>query len=133
MACTGKCKSEENLIKINEDVDGDVWASDDENVNDYADRQRAQVNQGYLDGITNAQELGLQNGFDEGYPKGAELGIRVGRVLATLYGTDKFEEAKKELNISKVLDRQHYNDQLDLEEADHPLVVFWEKQAGITQ
>lgn len=136
MPCTGECKSKAKPGETADmaDLDGDeVWASDEEGVSVYADRQRAQVSQGYLDGITSAQELGLQYGFDKGYPEGANLGIRVGRILATLYGTDQFETAKRELNIIKVLDRKYYDDLLDVKESDHPLVVHWEKEAKLTQ
>lgn len=136
MPCTGNCKSKPRPQKAetsNLDGDDDVWASDDESVSAYADRRRAQINQGYLDGVTSAQELGLQEGFDEGYPEGAKLGIRVGRILARLYGSEFFEQAKRELNITKVLDRKYYNEQLDANEPDHQLVEYWEQKVKFKQ
>lgn len=136
MPCTGNCKSKPRPEKAeisSLDGDDDVWASDDESVSAYADRRRAQINQGYLDGVTSAQELGLQEGFDEGYPEGAKLGIRVGRILAGLYGSEFFEQAKRELNITKVLDRKYYNEKLDANEPDHQLVEYWEQKVKFKQ
>lgn len=131
MPCTGACNHGTVHINKHTGEEGDdVWASDDENVSAYADRQRAQVNQGYLDGIANAQELGLQKGFDDGYPEGASLGIRVGSILARLHGTSLFEQARRELSIAKVLDRQYYDDKLDIAGSNHPLVAQWEQKAA---
>lgn len=131
MPCTGQCTSKSEVLSTFPKTDftdnDDVWASDDENVSEHADRQRAQVNQGYLDGLTAAQELGLQSGFDSGYPEGAALGIRVGKILARLHGTDRFQQAKRELNITKVLDTQYYDKDLDVKE-QHALVLSWEAQ-----
>lgn len=134
MPCTGSCKSKPRPLKADipsVDGDDDVWASDDESVSAVADRRRAQLNQGYLDGLTSAQEVGLQNGFDEGYPEGAKLAIRVGRILARLHGSEDFEQAKRELNIAKVLDRKYYNEQLDANKPDHKLVAYWEHKANV--
>lgn len=136
MPCTGQCTSKTKTSKKPENSDfndnDDIWASDDEKVSAYADRQRAQVNQGYLDGLTAAQELGLQNGFDSGYPEGATLGIRVGKVLAKLHGTALFDQAKRELNITKVLDSKYYDSHLDVKAPDHQLVETWEQKAELT-
>lgn len=134
MPCTGNCKSKPRLQKAEKpsiESDDDVWASDDESVSAFADRRRAQLNQGYLDGLTSAQEARLQKGFDEGYPEGAKLAIRVGRILAGLHGSEYFEQAKRELNIAKVLDRKYYNEQLDANEPDHALVAYWEHKAEV--
>lgn len=109
------------------EITGDVWASDDENVSEYADVQRAHINQGYLDGLTHTQELELQKGFDTAYPEGAALGIRVGRILARLHGSLEFAQAKAELNITKVLDTKHYDLELQMEGA-HPVVLKWERR-----
>ncbi|SGZ55468.1 CIC11C00000001893 [Sungouiella intermedia] len=135
MPCTGSCRGKPRVEKaeISNEMSDDIWASDDEGVSTYADRRRAQINQGYLDGLTSAQELGLQDGFDEGYPEGAKLGIRVGRILAELFGSTYFEQALKELNITKVLDRKYYNEQLDANEPDHELVAYWEQKVKDTK
>lgn len=131
MPCTGQCTSKaevlSNIQRGNFSDHDDIWASDDENVSEHADRRRAQMNQGYLDGLTAAQELGLQSGFDSGYPEGAALAIRVGQILARLQGTDRFQQAKRELNITKVLDTQYYDKDLDVKE-QHALVLLWEAQ-----
>lgn len=94
----------------------DVWGSDDEGVSQYADVQRAHIKQGYLDGITKAQEHSLQEGFDAGYPLGASLGMEVGRLLA---GSRASKDA---LNITKILDKKYFDDQLDLVEP-HPVIA----------
>lgn len=41
---------------------------------------------GYRDGVSSSKTLALQPGFDEGYPLGAVLGLRVGWVLGVLEG-----------------------------------------------
>ncbi|QWU89051.1 hypothetical protein CA3LBN_003374 [Candidozyma haemuli] len=75
MSCTGECKVPKNLKSkkpSHATDDDDIWGSDDD-IDTYADLQRAHVTQGYIDGITQAQEEGLQKGFDEGFPHGAAL------------------------------------------------------------
>lgn len=110
----------------------DVWGDDDGD--DYvkladqstADLKRAHTKKGYLDGLTRAQESSLQGGFDVAFPKGAELGVEVGRLLAIIcsYKDEKLiSEAKRELNISKVLDGKYFNDELEL--IDDSLLKKW--------
>lgn len=131
MSCNGECKLPRDIgkpkskaVKKHENSDGDdVWASD-EDIPIHADLQRAHVTQGYLDGLVQAQEKGLQEGFDSGYPDGAELGIRVGRILAILHGTPDFITAKSELNIVKVLDKRWFDENLNKIKCD--LVERWE-------
>ncbi|KAM9906603.1 hypothetical protein OXX69_006726 [Metschnikowia pulcherrima] len=135
MSCVGQCHckgQKENQSEILSMKD-EVWGSDDENISTYADLQRAHINQGYLDGITKAQESGLQEGFDQAFPSGAALGIRVGRILAKLHGSVSFSEAQKALNITKVLDKKYFDDQLELKDSQHPLLEKWEKVAADTQ
>lgn len=107
---------------IAETGDGDIWGSDEENIQVYADLHRAHHNQGYLDGIVNQQEHSLQRGFDAGFPQGALLGREVGKLLANRHGTETFELIKKELNIAKVLDKKYFDDQLD-PLGEHALLV----------
>ncbi|PVH21787.1 hypothetical protein CXQ85_000778 [Candidozyma haemuli] len=128
MSCTGECKVPKNLTSASKKPphaadDDDIWASDDE-IDTYADLQRAHVTQGYIDGITQAQEAGLQKGFDEGFPHGAALGCRVGRVLALLHGKPEFDQAKKELNVGSVLSKDHFD--ASLNQDSHALVEKWE-------
>ncbi|OBA21232.1 hypothetical protein METBIDRAFT_27045, partial [Metschnikowia bicuspidata var. bicuspidata NRRL YB-4993] len=128
--CTGKCHCKAKKSEKTSDKDlqltDDVWGSDEESISIHADLQRAHVNQGYLDGITKAQELGLQDGFDKGFPTGASLGIRVGKVLATLHGKSQFKEAQGALNITQVLDKKYFDNQLDLHNSQHLLLQRWE-------
>lgn len=134
MSC-GCGKVDVKLSQPETDID-DVWA-DDDSTDDYtkladqatADLKRAYTKKGYLDGLTRAQESSLQQGFDDSFPKGAELGIEVGRLLAIIYSySDEklISEAKKELNISKVLDGRYFNENLEL--VDDHLLRKW---AGI--
>ncbi|KAL9577434.1 MAG: hypothetical protein Q9212_006366 [Teloschistes hypoglaucus] len=44
------------------------------------------VTNGYREGITTAKEQALQPAFDEAYPLGASLGLRVGYILGILEG-----------------------------------------------
>lgn len=127
MPCTGECQGPrvQEVQHSDPGHEDDIWASDDDEVSAHADLKRAHVSQGYLDGITHAQELGLQKGFDDGYPAGASLGIRVGRILARLHGTPEFDRAKGELNITKVLDKQYFDESLETKQ--HALVEKWEK------
>lgn len=128
MSCSGQCKVPKTPIiskpasSLVEDQD-DVWGSD-EDVPVHADLQRAHVTQGYLDGLVQAQEAGLQKGFDDGFPQGAALGIRVGQILASLHGTPHFDTAKKDLNIVKVLDVKYFDENLN--QTAHELVDRWE-------
>lgn len=128
MSCNGACHPHpEGKVQPKPADDADVWASDDEHVSVYADLKRAHVNQGYLDGLTHTQELELQKGFDAAYPEGADLGMRVGRVLARLHGTPDFVHAKSDLSIARVLDTKHYDLELKME-GEHPVVAEWERR-----
>lgn len=131
MSCAGNCHCKKNNIPSDENLSlkDDIWGSDEESISTYADLQRAHANQGYLDGITKAQELGLQDGFDKGFPEGAALGIRVGKILARLHGSPRFNEAQKALNITQVLDKKYFDNQLDLQGSHHELIAQWEKIA----
>ena len=44
------------------------------------------VTNGYREGIASSKDQALQPGFDEGYPLGAILGLRVGYILGVLEG-----------------------------------------------
>lgn len=115
------------------DID-DVWGSDDSiietqdstNEAEVADIKRRQTKQGYLDGLVTSQESELQGGFDNAFPKGAELGVLVGQLLAEIhcYDEGRFKEAQKELNITNVLSRKYFDD--DLEMNGHELIEKWQ-------
>ena len=114
----------------NDDVDDDIWSDDDTKLIPQNDIIRSHYKKGYVDGITQAKESSLQQGFDDGYPEGAKLGIKVGEILANLInqckdrnrqGDDdddddeqlvRFNEAKKELNIVNVLKKSYFDEDL---------------------
>lgn len=124
MACTGQCKKSREERKVPDEDIEDVWGSDEENISTHADLKRAHVNSGYLDGLTQAQESSLQAGFDNGFPTGADLGKRVGRILALALGSPDLARARTELNIAKVLDQKFFSDELEAQ--SHPLIEEWE-------
>ncbi|KAK4892933.1 Essential protein Yae1, N terminal [Elasticomyces elasticus] len=96
------------------------------------------VTQGYREGITASKERHMQDGFDEGYNLGAELGLKVGWCLGALEGIwralpatqvgtgnaqDRAEDvissknveallelAKEELEISHLCGKEHFGE-----------------------
>lgn len=136
-ACSGKQESEistKNTLAENEDSDvDDIWGDDDieELPNSTADIKRKHEKQGYLEGITNAKESSLQGGFDDLFPKGAQLGITVGNILGELHSyndPELFERAKSELNISQVLHKKYFDEGLELKNnPEHEVIAKWKK------
>ncbi|KAK6201614.1 uncharacterized protein RJT21DRAFT_36436 [Scheffersomyces amazonensis] len=144
MSCNGTCGEghnhsnhniEVNEIKIDHSHNinmEDVWGDDDGDEYDIpfkadADIKRIHEKQGYLDGLSRAKEESLQQGFDEGFPQGAEFGIIVGKIMGKLKlfkDDDLFNQARKELNITKVLDKKYFNDDLTLT-TDHQVLQKW--------
>ncbi|EGV61547.1 hypothetical protein CANTEDRAFT_107700 [Yamadazyma tenuis ATCC 10573] len=120
-------------VDASDDVWGDSDGEDDiitKNSSSTAEIKRVHTKQGYLDGLSNAKESSLQQGFDDGYPKGGELGIMVGRILATVlsYDTELFLQCKQELIISKVLNKGYFNSNLDIEDLEaHEVLQKWLK------
>ncbi|CUM64218.1 uncharacterized protein PRCAT00001812001 [Priceomyces carsonii] len=106
----------------------DIWADDDElHINPNADLERNNEKRGYLEGLTKSQEESLQKGFDDSYPYGAELGMQVGKILAQISANCDgrlIEDAKKELNISKILNKMHFDENLQLIKS-HPVIEKW--------
>ncbi|GMF55231.1 unnamed protein product [[Candida] boidinii] len=109
----------------------------DENTPDHVDiiaLRRKHGKQGYLDGLSQAKEESLQEGFDSGYPKGATLGFLSGTLLMDLksllnenkLSSSDFETAKSELDITNILQQKYFNDDLNLIEKRHPVLVKWE-------
>lgn len=139
--CNGDCScvskvdsdvSDKREMKSNETngID-DIWGDEDieELDNSTADIKRMHSKQGYLDGITNAKESSLQDGFDNLFPKGAELGIIVGNILGSLISCDQelFDQAKSELNISQVLHKRYFDEDLELRSAsEHEVIAKWQ-------
>lgn len=119
------CKKEEPLYEGESD---DVWASDnDEPTNPTAELRRTHNKQGYLDGLSHAKEESLQTGFDDGFPKGASLGIMVGQILSTVRSHDPllFDQCKQELNIAKVLNKKYFDDDLEMDTSQHLVLMKW--------
>lgn len=135
MACSGQgakngaCCQKPTQPLSDFDTD-DIWGSDEESISVHADLKRAHHNQGYVDGITRQQEQSLQNGFDEGFPQGAQLGREVGKILAKLHGTSQFPLAKTDLNVTKILDKKYFDEQLDLRTKTHPEIKRYEREIG---
>lgn len=135
--CKGDCSCSEKVpvisgSKANIETENvgveDIWGDDDieDLQNSTADIKRMHTKQGYLDGISNAKESSLQEGFDDLYPKGAQLGIAVGGILGALASNsdqELFKQAKEELNISRVLQKEYFNQDLDLKEEKAPEIV----------
>src|SRR4030088_1417992 len=48
--------------------------------------QRQHMTAGYREGLSDSKAKSMQGGFDQGYPIGFVLGIRVGRILGVLEG-----------------------------------------------
>lgn len=130
MACGGTCKattSNEVETRIIHSDSDDVWGSDEETDYSNNDIKRSHHNLGYVDGISHAKVVGLQNGFDAAFPIGAALGIRVGKILSLVHlqSTELFKQAEDELNITKVLHKDFFDDELNLKEA-HGVLEKWE-------
>lgn len=120
--------------------DSDIWGSDSEvtlESPDIAKLRKLHHKQGYLEGITKAKESTLQHGFDTGYPQGAALGIEIGEIVGSLQiwsaqsdergerAKELLMRAKRELHISKVLSWRYFDDELNLPEKGHPLILQW--------
>lgn len=130
------------------DLLDDVWGSDsesevltDNNVHLTQDlkKLREQHNKrGYLDGIVSSKETNLQQGFNDGFPTGAELGFKVGKLIGILqilnykYG-DKDEQLKQdyktaiqELRIGNMLSKHVFDTDYQLpEDGKHSILENW--------
>lgn len=92
-----------------------------EMLSDLPSRQRALDADAYREGLASAKGQYVQEGFDEGYALGADMGLRIGYVLGVLRGfvgawrghdsdiyneaVKLYEEAQKELAIEQLLGR----------------------------
>ncbi|KAF3045436.1 Essential protein Yae1, N terminal [Didymella heteroderae] len=90
-----------------------------EMLSDLPSRQRALDADAYREGLASAKGRYVQEGFDEGYALGADIGLRVGYILGALRGfvgawrghdqgsyeevLKSYEEAQKELAIEQLL------------------------------
>jgi len=69
--------------------------------------------EGYRDGIANNKTAKIQQGFDEGYRLGAEVGARAGWILGVLESTGSaklLEDANKELNLKELFGPQYFDE-----------------------
>lgn len=114
----------------------DVFGDDElaPRVDPTADITRSHHKQGYVDGLSHNKLTNLQNGFDNGFPKGADLGLHIGAILcaAQAFDSDLYKQAVKELSVANVLNKQYFNDEVELE-AVHPLIEKWETMLGMNQ
>jgi len=69
--------------------------------------------EGYRDGIANNKTAKIQQGFDEGYRLGAEVGARAGWILGVLESTGSaklLKDANKELNLKELFGPQYFDE-----------------------
>ncbi|KAI5950465.1 YAE1 [Candida jiufengensis] len=116
----------------------DIWESDNENENQqpkdnfvHNDIIRQHQKQGYLDGITHNKETNLQQGFDDSFSLGGQLGIEVGMILAKVKILDHknsnglLNECINDLKISKIFDNKYFNENLEMINDQHELILKW--------
>lgn len=109
----------------------DVWG--DGEVSETVELKRRQHKKGYVDGVSQGQTASLQAGFDAGYPGGADLGTRVGRILALLKAQgdeEQYKQAMKQLGISEVLKSTYFDDDL-VPKDGHLLLKEWEEKVKL--
>lgn len=89
----------ERLDQTDNDNDNDIWESDShddsllvtsthrpELLSDLPTVKRQHMTDGYREGLTVGKAKVMQQGFDDGYPIGTAIALRVGRVLGVLEG-----------------------------------------------
>lgn len=108
------------MESLNSESEDDVWGSDTE-IDPSKKLKDVHYKNGYVDGITSAKDQNLQQGFDETFTLGADLGYRVGRIIGKLqtlvlfYGkTDEalcndYASALEHLKIGKVLSKSNFD------------------------
>lgn len=151
MQTDGKEKEGENSD------DSDIWVSEGEEANITLDNddiygynsaedsgtnrnlsvqslKRKHAKQGYLDGITEARERSLQQGFDDGYPIGSQIGEVIGQLIVKTYTrleVNKITEEDqkkclKELEIGNVLQSKYFDKSLSIADPrKHPIIEHW--------
>lgn len=95
--------------------DDDIWASDsgDENTEPALDQsnrgdmlsdlptvRRQHMTDGYREGLAVGKAKVMQKGFDNGYPIGAAIALRVGKVLGCLEGILAAKDLRDEVKVS---------------------------------
>lgn len=142
------------------DDTNDIWASDDEHdpahtlderqddgslLSDLPTIRRQHMTDGYREGLSIGKAKVMQKGFDEGYPIGVSIALRVGKILGCMEGilTAKdvpeetkapirrlLEQAKQELALSFLL--KNVDDQTIVQSSQTPesvekVLSKWEK------
>ena len=80
---------------------------------DAAKLRSVHITQGYREGIANNKTTKLQQGFDEGYRLGAEVGARAGWILGVLESTGStklLENANKELSLKELFGPAYFDE-----------------------
>ncbi|KAI5960778.1 YAE1 [Candida pseudojiufengensis] len=143
---TCSCKNSTNMnIKSTSSeqapLSDDIWESEDEETHKSNERNfvhndiiRQHRKQGYLDGITYNKETNLQQGFDNSFSNGGQLGIDVGYILAKVkiidkkVGSNLLTECIEDLRISKIFNDQYFNSELEMINDQHELIEKWQKR-----
>lgn len=113
----------------------DIWHDDDDggehHVNETSKLEQSHYNAGYLEGITVSKEQFLQKGFDEEYPVGAKIGLKVGNIVGKLQGLGLIDlevKALRELSLQTLFSEEYF-DPVSVEPkytGEHPLVAKWQ-------
>lgn len=110
-------------------MDEEVWSDDDPDALGQIRREHRNI--GYLQGVTKAKGESLQNGFDDGYAEGAQIGLQAGRIIGHLEGlglSDLESKARMELQEECLFTHKYYKpNRMPKFETCHPLIVKWQK------
>jgi len=94
--------------------DDDIWASDNDNENpqaaagdinregmlsDLPSMRRQHMTDGYREGLAIGKAKVMQKGFDDGYPIGVKIALRVGKVLGCLEGVLATKDLEDEVKV----------------------------------
>ena len=77
-------------MTLEADHDADIWEDDNEGhgteemLSDLPSVKRQHMTDGYREGLSTSKAQVMQNGFDEGYPIGLQIAMRVGPILGVL-------------------------------------------------
>lgn len=126
-------------MSTNEDL---LIALDDDDINDMNNDIKKIENihktRGYRDGFSTAKGENLQLGFDEKFPEGSNLGLKVGRILGKLHMLDAlfgannpalnqdYKRAMVELQIANILSEKNFDQDLNLIECKLKVIKKWD-------
>jgi hypothetical protein len=69
---------------VDENENEDIWGDGEDVLSDLPLRKRQQMTDGYREGLSIGKARVMQNGFDQGYPIGVQIGLRVGPIMGVL-------------------------------------------------